>query len=145
MADNSSNGLTQQSNIMDTQELEGYTVDNAIPSTSAGADLEDGAAGATTTVSHPESNIPVLHSLAQQGDLERIREILDNGDAKATDVDNEGITALHWAAMNSALEVCKLLLERGADVDAVGGELHATPLHWATRLVYFSFHYLRQC
>lgn len=27
----------------------------------------------------------------------------------------------------------RFLIERGAIVDAVGGELNATPLHWATR------------
>jgi ankyrin repeat protein len=88
----------------------------------------------TQTIVEAESNnTPQLHILAQQGDIARIRELLDAGECKATDVDAEGITALHWAAMNSALDVCRLLLERGAEVDAVGGELQATPLHWATR------------
>lgn len=26
-----------------------------------------------------------------------------------------------------------ICLDKGATVDAIGGELHATPLHWATR------------
>lgn len=114
----------------------GYQVDD--PTTSTEADQ-------TKTINldhHHESQIPTIHSLAQQGDLERIKELLDSGSAKATDVDSEGITALHWAAMNSAMEVCKLLLERGAEVDAVGGELHATPLHWATRWVDLSGSYI---
>jgi ankyrin repeat protein len=106
----------------------GYQVDDTIASTEVDQTR-------TVNIEHPESNVPTIHSLAQQGDLERIKELLDNGSAKATDVDSEGITALHWAAMNSAVEVCRLLLERGAEVDAVGGELHATPLHWATRWV----------
>jgi len=29
-------------------------------------------------------------------------------------------------------------IQKGADVNAVGGELHGTPLHWATRYI-FSF------
>lgn len=122
--------------------------DNPLPDVSEGYEVNDshlisGAANAeattssssTTTIQHPEStsSIPLIHQLAQQGDLTRIRDLLDRNEAKATDVDAEGITALHWAAMNSALDVCRLLLERGAEVDAVGGELQATPLHWATR------------
>ncbi|ORY76495.1 hypothetical protein BCR35DRAFT_252388, partial [Leucosporidium creatinivorum] len=51
----------------------------------------------------------------------------------ANDRDAQGITALHWAAINNHLLACKLLLERGAEVDAVGGDLMATPLHWAAR------------
>lgn len=123
----------------DRNNDEGYQVDsaasgnNGLPSESTASDGAAVSDHTKTMVHQPESNIPLLHSLAQQGDLERIRELLDKGEAKATDVDAEGITALHWAAMNSAMDVCRLLLERGAEVDAVGGELQATPLHWATR------------
>ena len=34
-----------------------------------------------------------------------------------------------------ALIVCSYFIQKGADVNAVGGELRGTPLHWATRLV----------
>lgn len=110
----------------------GYTVD-AATATSNG--VSEDVNGTSTIAPAPETSVPLLHQYAQQGDLERVRALLDDqdGNVKATDVDSEGITALHWAAMNSAMDVCRLLLERGADVDAVGGELHATPLHWATR------------
>lgn len=47
--------------------------------------------------------------------------------------DNETVTLLHWAAINNRLDIVKFLLERGALVDAVGGELQASSLHWATR------------
>ena len=53
--------------------------------------------------------------------------------ANANDRDGQGITALHWAAINNHVLACKLLLERGADVDARGGDLDATPLQWAAR------------
>ena len=43
------------------------------------------------------------------------------------------MTLLHWAAINNRLEICKLYLNRGAEVDAIGGELKSTPLHWAVR------------
>lgn len=122
------------------QDGAGYQVDEL--STSSNALINDGSnsdSNQTDTIHPiiPETNVPLLHQYAQQGDLEKVRSLLDDetSGVKATDVDGEGITALHWAAMNSALDVCRLLLERGADVDAVGGELHATPLHWATRWV----------
>lgn len=76
---------------------------------------------------------PLLHTLAQAGDIAKITELLNAGEATANDRDAEGISALHWSAMNSHTSLCKLLLERGAEVDAVGGELQATPLHWAAR------------
>lgn len=78
---------------------------------------------------------PLLHTLAQAGDVAKITELLDSDGAAANDRDPEGISALHWAAMNSHTSLCKLLLDRGAEVDAVGGELQATPLHWAARCV----------
>jgi ankyrin repeat protein len=40
---------------------------------------------------------------------------------------------LHWAAINAQLPACRLLLEHGADVDALGGDLVATPMQWAAR------------
>jgi len=43
------------------------------------------------------------------------------------------VTALHWAAINNHIAVAKYLLEQGADVNALGGDLVATPLHWAVR------------
>lgn len=47
--------------------------------------------------------------------------------------DSETVTLLHWAAINNRKEIMLFFIERGAEVDAVGGELNATPLHWATR------------
>jgi hypothetical protein len=40
---------------------------------------------------------------------------------------------LHWAAINAQVPACRLLLENGADVDALGGDLVATPMQWAAR------------
>ena len=47
------------------------------------------------------------------------------------------MTHLHWAAINNRIEISKLFLSRGAEVDAVGGELKSTPLHWAARQGHF--------
>jgi ankyrin repeat protein len=43
------------------------------------------------------------------------------------------ITPLHLAAINGRAEARTYLIEQGADVDAVGGTLFATPLQWAAR------------
>ncbi|KAI5475300.1 Palmitoyltransferase AKR1 [Pseudohyphozyma bogoriensis] len=90
----------------------------------------------------PPPPLPQLHAAAQTGDVQLIRELLTPSDepssstavrADVNDKDPQGISALHWAAINNHLLVCKFLLEQGAEVDARGGDLDATPLHWAAR------------
>lgn len=57
-----------------------------------------------------------LMYLANEGDGEGIRELLDSGiDVNFKDVD--GRTALHVAACQSRTDVVQLLLQRGADVN----------------------------
>ena len=74
----------------------------------------------------------IIHACAQRGDLEGLRRALDEGsDVHARDQD--GVTPLHWAAINGHYECCQLLLSRGADVNITGGTLRATPMHWCTR------------
>jgi len=51
----------------------------------------------------------------------------------ATLADSDGCTLLHWAALNNRIAIATFLLERGALVDAVGGKLGETPMHWACR------------
>lgn len=77
----------------------------------------------------------------QKGDLNTVEELISNGTIKATEVFSDGITGLHWAAINNHLPIVKFLCENEtskADPNAAGGELRATPLHWACRngLVY---------
>lgn len=92
----------------------------------------------------PQPELPPLHYAAQTGDLTALYSLLpenandDDDEAQASAVANsrdaQGITALHWAAINNQVVACKVLLERGkAEVDARGGELDATPLQWAAR------------
>lgn len=80
--------------------------------------------------SHPQLNIFVA---AQRGDVETIQSLIESGRAKATDRDDQNVTALHWAAINAQLPACRYLLEQGAEVDALGGDLVATPVQWAAR------------
>ena len=56
-----------------------------------------------------------LHASAQHGHVERVRAHLDAG-ADVNERDEEGVTALHWAAINGHDDCCRLLLARGADV-----------------------------
>lgn len=79
-----------------------------------------------------------LVKACQTGDLNRIKELFDNGEASAGDIEPDGTSALHWAAINNRLNICLFLLENGAQVDSRGGDLAATPLHWAAKygLVY---------
>lgn len=62
----------------------------------------------------------------------RVKELVDAG-YNVNERDSETVTLLHWAAINNRKEIMGFLIEKGAEVDAVGGELNATPLHWATR------------
>ncbi|XP_067135860.1 ankyrin repeat domain-containing protein 39-like [Centruroides vittatus] len=70
-----------------------------------------------------------IWSAALYGDYDRVKEFIDkNKDPSVRD--SSGYTALHYAARNNQLQVCKLLLKSGANPNAQtpGG---ATPLHRA--------------
>ncbi|KAH0286547.1 Palmitoyltransferase akr1, ankyrin repeat-containing protein akr1 [Aureobasidium namibiae CBS 147.97] len=85
----------------------------------------------------PESPIhPIqedLMALARLGELRSIQKLFDSGKASATSADPQGITALHWAAINGHYALCHYLLEAGANVDAKGGDAEATPVLWASK------------
>ncbi|TYI31014.1 hypothetical protein ES332_A05G424700v1 [Gossypium tomentosum] len=58
-----------------------------------------------------------LMYMANEGDLEGIKELLDSG-TNVNFKDIDGRTALHVAACQSLTDVVRLLLDRGADVDS---------------------------
>lgn len=68
----------------------------------------------------------------QFGALNRVKELVELG-FDINKPDGETVTLLHWASINNRKEVVQYLLQNGAIVDALGGDLSATPLHWATR------------
>lgn len=68
----------------------------------------------------------------QYGAINRVKELVEAG-WDVNQPDNETVTLLHWAAINNRKDIIKYFLERGAVVDAIGGQLNGTPLHWATR------------
>ena len=70
-----------------------------------------------------------LRTAATTGDLDQVKELLDDG-VDPSCSDNKHRTALHFAACTGNVSIARLLLERGADPnlqDVVGN----TPLHLA--------------
>ena len=74
-----------------------------------------------------------LHWAINDGNLEKAIDALDRGadvNSKAHSLINAERTSLHEAAAHNRTEIMKLLIERGADVDAQDNT-GATPLHLA--------------
>lgn len=69
---------------------------------------------------------------AAVADVDRLRELLDADPSLATAFSSDGFTALHFPAFFGGVEPARLLIERGADVDARGrGWMTGTPLNSA--------------
>lgn len=80
---------------------------------------------------------PPLYRPAERGDISKVRALLDAGaDPNANKASYGHMTALHRAALYNRLDVAKLLIERGADVNPLAytafpkGSV-GTPLHFA--------------
>ena len=67
---------------------------------------------------------------AAEGDLDGVKRLLNLGE-DVDGVDEDGNTALHFAAEVGSAEVTRLLLERSADAN-VGNDEGDRPLHKAT-------------
>ena len=74
---------------------------------------------------------------ARIGAIEHIQKMIESGKRDAKYHDEEGITPLHWAAINNQYGVCRYLVDQGADVNAKGGESGATPAMWAAQRCHF--------
>ncbi len=73
-----------------------------------------------------------LFEAASAGDLDRLSELLAADPASVGLRSGDGFTALHLAAFFGSEEAARLLVNRGADVDARGqGWMTGTPLHSA--------------
>ncbi|KAH9961432.1 ankyrin repeat-containing domain protein [Lactifluus volemus] len=104
---------------------------SAVLNATAGSSTAQSASGNSQEVS---SNAELdIFSAAKEGRTEHIRALVESGRARVTDCDDDGITALHWAALNGKADTCRYLLDQGSEVNAVGGELLFTPLHYAAR------------
>ncbi|GJN94302.1 hypothetical protein Rhopal_007376-T1 [Rhodotorula paludigena] len=110
------------------------------PSASSSAAAGPSSAGPAPAEDPPPAPVPPpLHLAAQTGDLAQLYSLLDApahsspAALTASDPDPAGITPLHWAAINGHTLFCKALVDRGAQIDARGGDLDATPVMWAAR------------
>ncbi|RCI05084.1 palmitoyltransferase akr1, partial [Rhizopus stolonifer] len=84
-------------------------------------------------VNTSSENTNTIFEAAQRGSFQTLKYILDNKLATVHDVDAQGATPLHHATLANNDVCLKYLIDRGAVVDAPGGDLKATPLHWASR------------
>jgi len=69
----------------------------------------------------------------QYGNYKRCEELVKGEGVDVRKPDKDNITVLHWAAINNRLEIARFFITQGAVIDALGGDLVATPLHWAIR------------
>lgn len=72
-------------------------------------------------------------ALARLGELRGVQRLFESGKYNARSTDEQGITALHWAAINGHHALCHFLIQSGADVNARGGDAYATPVLWASK------------
>ena len=88
------------------------------------------AEGVDIDLPHPESGAtPLIVAAAERAGVEATTLLLDRGadpNAKKTN----GDTALHWACYHGDGDVASVLLNAGADVNALG-DLRNSPLHMA--------------
>ena len=76
-------------------------------------------------------NAGQIHEAAKEGDVEKVKELLDKDLGLLCIQDEQGKTPLHWATGRGQLEVMKLLLETyHVDVN-VRNKNGGTPLHVA--------------
>ncbi|CAJ0553324.1 Ff.00g118360.m01.CDS01 [Fusarium sp. VM40] len=78
-----------------------------------------------------------IMQVARIGDVPAMEKIFESGEFDATYHDDEGITPLHWAAINNQYGMCKFLIEHGAEINRKGGESVATPLQWAAQRCHY--------
>ncbi|XP_031561478.1 transient receptor potential cation channel subfamily A member 1 homolog [Actinia tenebrosa] len=89
-----------------------------------------------------ENSSVSLHQAARDGKIDLVKrrlEQLGKGHKKINQQDTYNTTPLHYAVRYNHVEVVKLLLEYGADIEAKG-EDEATPLHYAARFCFAAKH-----
>jgi len=72
-----------------------------------------------------------LFKAVECGNLGLVRDLLASDPALAKVKDEQGATALHYAALNGHREIVRLLQENGADINVRDDRFDATPTGWA--------------
>ncbi|KAF6018027.1 ZDHHC17 [Bugula neritina] len=93
---------------------------------------QDARRQAATAAPEADTSTYDLKKATQYGSLERVQELLEQG-ADVNELDSDGVSPLHWAAINNRKEIASIYIGNGAVIDKYGGTLNSTPLHWATR------------
>ncbi|KAI9695496.1 MAG: palmitoyltransferase akr1 [Bogoriella megaspora] len=91
-------------------------------------------------VAKDKPTLPVekdIMQLARLGEIAAIQKLFNSGEFDATYRDDEGITPLHWAAINGHFALCHFLIQSGAPINAKGGEAVATPVLWAAKRCHY--------
>lgn len=83
-----------------------------------------------------ENLIKECVSATQKGELEVVTQYITQKGVSCDAVDSGGCSLLHWAAINQRYNLVLFLLNQGADVNIIGGDLMETPLLWAVRSQY---------
>ncbi|KAF2259862.1 palmitoyltransferas-like protein akr1 [Lojkania enalia] len=78
-----------------------------------------------------------IMQLARLGEIAAMEKLFNSGKYDATYADEEGITPLHWAAINNHYALCHFLIQNGANVNAKGGDAIATPVLWAAKRCHY--------
>ncbi|CAH2104639.1 unnamed protein product [Euphydryas editha] len=75
-----------------------------------------------------------IWNAAYSGDKGRVQLLIDkakNSKELVNSVDSSGYTALHYAARNGHEDICSMLLQYGASIDALTRSAKSTPIHKA--------------
>jgi uncharacterized protein len=97
--------------------------------------LYEGRTDEARAIAASRSDLDVFEAAAI-GDVERLRELLEGDASLAAAWSEDGFTPLHFAAFFGHPDAAKLLVERGADLEARSTNeqfaLDAAPLHSAS-------------
>ncbi|CAI2182425.1 16297_t:CDS:2 [Funneliformis geosporum] len=79
-----------------------------------------------------------IHYACLNNDVSRVKTIISKkGGSVVNEIDSTGYAPLHYAARKGYLEICRILIDHGANVNAITPEMLSTPLHRASAYNHF--------
>nr|CAG8662855.1 2156_t:CDS:2 [Entrophospora candida] len=74
-----------------------------------------------------------IHYACMLGDVVRLKTMISKkGGSIVNEIDSTGYSPLHYSALKGNFEICKILLDHGANVNVITPQLLSTPLHRAS-------------